>query len=138
MNARILNIWFVLILLSSCNSLDQFEHYTTSNDTMSINLKQVCKNEKYNIKLQFDSILNDSRCPEGALCLWEGNAQVQFYLIDNHLKHHKFDLNTNSFFRQDTIIQGINYKLVSLLPLPKLENLTNPQHLYVIVVANKP
>lgn len=40
MKARILNIWFVLILLSSCNSLDQFEHYTTSNDTMSINLNK--------------------------------------------------------------------------------------------------
>ncbi len=137
MKSRFIILLLVLILFSSCSSFDQIEQYKTSNDTMTINLNQVCFNEKYGIKLQFDSIINDSRCPIGALCLWEGNAQIQFSLISKNKKHDKFYLNTHSAFTQDTIIHGIDYKLVNLLPHQKLGNTTNPQLHLAVVVATK-
>ena len=33
-----------------------------------------------NIKIQFDSVLNDSRCPIEVRCVWSGNAEVKLML----------------------------------------------------------
>lgn len=71
--------------------------------------------------LCLDSVLNDSRCPNGAYCFWEGNAVVR-------LRYEKlsgdpvfFDLNTHRQFRTDTVIDGYVIRFVGLSPQPVTE-----------------
>ena len=76
------------------------------------------ENSQYNLSLQVEDV-NDSRCPIGARCFWEGTATVKFHLITPN-GHYYFTLNTHRHpnFINDTTIEGIKYELVDVLPYP--------------------
>jgi hypothetical protein len=65
--------------------------------------------------------VNDSRCPKGAECYWEGNAYIEFQLTTKNVEY-SFTLDTHlgSPFRNDTIIEGIKYQLRNVLPYPNI------------------
>jgi hypothetical protein len=88
------------------------------NDTFELKSQVIAYNYDHNIKIYQDSVLYDGRCPQGFLCLWEGNAGVRYKFIYNHIAHNVI-LNTYYQFSTDTIIQGYKIKLVSLSPLPR-------------------
>jgi hypothetical protein len=68
----------------------------------------------------FDSVLNDSRCAIGANCKWEGNATVIFNFTTFEGINYKFELNTNSEFPIDTVIENIYILMTDLKPNPEL------------------
>ncbi|GAA4290134.1 hypothetical protein GCM10023163_03150 [Aestuariibaculum suncheonense] len=80
-------------------------------------------------KLCVDSV-SDSRCPINVNCVWEGNAAVYFTLSSKH-EDIPFTLNTFSNFKQDTIINGITFSLVDVLPYPDTTNARNQEAYYV-------
>ena len=89
------------------------------NDTIVLGYKQTYYNLENNYSLTWDSILNDSRCPIGVECIWEGNAEVQFILkMRRHL--HFIVLNTYESYTNDTVIDNINFRLVELTPLQEV------------------
>jgi hypothetical protein len=111
---------FLLVLNSGCNLINPPEEHAGSDDLMTIGVKQVFHNDKYNFALKLDSVSEDSRCPNGAECFWEGNAKVKLDLIVEGNYHHQFYLNTSGIFQRDTTIRGINYKLTEVLPHPDI------------------
>lgn len=68
-------------------------------------------------KICLDSIFNDSRCPTGLDCVWEGDAVAAFTLTKNN-KVNSFNLHANKKFQNDTIIEGIAIKLLRITPYP--------------------
>ncbi|MBI1768139.1 MAG: hypothetical protein HY015_03210 [Bacteroidetes bacterium] len=66
------------------------------------------------LHVAFDSVLNDSRCPENADCIWVGNAALRF-IFTNKEESIKFVLNTDLPPR-DTVIEGYRVKLLKLTP----------------------
>ena len=66
-----------------------------------------------------DSVLNDSRCPTGAECIWAGNAAVRFTYTSASSKV-SFVLNTISSFRTDSLIEGYRIRMTKLSPYPVL------------------
>jgi hypothetical protein len=68
----------------------------------------------------FDTVLNDSRCPEGGICVWEGNAKIKLRISLNGIGEHSIELNTNQSFPIDTTINHINISLISLTPYPDI------------------
>ena len=111
--------FFFCLLFHGCSLENRVEVKITSNDTMFIYVKQKVLNDKYKFVLQLDSIIEDSRCPEGAECIWAGNAKAKFNLTDAG-NNHQFILNTNTAFGSDTIFGEIRYKLINLLPYPSV------------------
>jgi hypothetical protein len=69
-----------------------------------------------------DSVLNDSRCPYGAYCFWEGNATVRFRYEKSSGEPVFFELNTYRQFRTDTIINGFVFRFTGLSPRPVTES----------------
>ena len=67
-----------------------------------------------------DSVFNDSRCTTGVYCIWAGNGTVRFKYEKYKNKPVIFDLNTNSQFRSDTIVDGYKFTLVGLSPYPAI------------------
>lgn len=65
--------------------------------------------------------INDSRCPSGGECIWEGDAVVKFSLISN-AETKTFSLHTNKNFPQDTLINNLNIKLLDVFPYPELND----------------
>lgn len=106
-----------------------------SNDTMVVYLKQQIRNEKYNFVIQLDSIMNDSRCPIGATCFWAGFVQAKFTISERRISH-PFVLNT-LIHPNDTTINGINYKLLNVLPFPDYTLNPNQGDYRAIVAVSK-
>ncbi|MDR3236645.1 MAG: hypothetical protein LBT48_08005 [Prevotellaceae bacterium] len=91
----------------------------THNDTIVIGHHQIYYDFSNDFRIEIDSVLNDSRCPTGVLCDWEGNAAVRLDLIVTGNYHYQFTLNTNRKFQTDTVINDIKFELVELAPYPE-------------------
>jgi len=75
-------------------------------------------NAQYGLSLRVENV-NDSRCPMYATCVWAGTASVQFHLTTANGEYN-FVLDTylGGSFKNDTIIEGIKYELIDVLPYP--------------------
>jgi hypothetical protein len=96
-----------------------------SNDTIMLPIKECRFNTENQTYICFESVVNDSRCPEGAECFWAGDAKVKFKYIRLNEDPLFFDLNTNTSFTNDSIIDGYRYTLLNLFPYPSLMHHTD-------------
>lgn len=48
------------------------------------------------LKIRFISVVEDSRCPENANCVWAGNAKVKVEVTSRRLGRKIFEMNTFS------------------------------------------
>jgi len=72
------------------------------------------------VKLGFDAVVSDSRCPANAICVWQGAATATFSFSKNG-SNHRFNLSTITMepnYKQDTIISGYKIEFINLLPYP--------------------
>ena len=72
------------------------------------------------IKLSFDAVVSDSRCPANAICVWQGAATATFSFSKNN-SNHRFNLSTITMpphYTKDTIIAGYKIEFINLLPYP--------------------
>jgi len=92
------------------------------NDTIDLSYRDCLNDPENQMYICLDSVLNDSRCPTGAYCIWEGNAEVRFKFEKDNDKPILFDLNTNRQFTTDTIVDGYKFTLIGLIPHPTIEH----------------
>lgn len=73
------------------------------------------------LSVKFDALVNESRCPTGVNCVWEGDAQI--LIGARHAKGEplKLELHTNQRFAQSGRYQQYVIKLVALDPYPKAD-----------------
>lgn len=87
-------------------------------DTLTIAYGETQFNSSQDLSINFDTILEDSRCPVDVVCVWEGNAEIKFILSSND-SFVDFTLNTaGSYFNTDTTLYGYEIELIDLLPYP--------------------
>lgn len=92
------------------------------NDTIEI-LNRTCKfNSENQFFLCLDSILEDSRCPTGAMCIWEGDARIRFHFERLNEQPIDFVLHTNPKGTTERIIDRYKISLINLLPYPSINN----------------
>lgn len=85
----------------------------------------------------FDTVLNESRCPEGSMCVWEGNAKIKLRVSINEIGEHSIELNTNQNFPIDTTINHLNISLISLTPYPDISMTIIPKdYIAELSIAN--
>jgi hypothetical protein len=111
-------IAFYMITVLAVLSCSEEGHDLILNDSISIVYNRLYHNNDYNISILLDSVTQDSRCPTGVECFWEGNAAARFIFAVNN-DSTKFSLNTASSFRRDTTIAGFKIKLLELKPYPQ-------------------
>jgi hypothetical protein len=84
------------------------------NDTSEVCVGQLVGLSNNEIVFRFDSLIQDSRCPIGVVCVWQGNASI----------HITFPLHVDTldtYFKP--MISYANYKiyLIDLLPCPNYQ-----------------
>lgn len=84
-----------------------------------VNLKVNDCFEKFqeDARICLDSVFNDSRCPTGLECVWEGDAIGAFTLTKTE-NITRFNLHANHKFQNDTLIDAITIKLLNISPYP--------------------
>lgn len=83
------------------------------------------------LTIKFKTVDNDSRCPEGAKCVWVGNAKVTIVVSQTVIT-----LNTYSDPKQVTY-SNYTLRLISLSPYPKLNQPINPQDYVAKLIVTK-
>jgi len=70
------------------------------------------------LSIRFVSVIEDSRCPNGVQCVWQGNAKARFELTGLKKKPSTVHLNTG-VAPKEAEWSGYTVKLVKLTPEPK-------------------
>jgi len=86
--------------------------------------------------IAFEGVAEDSRCPEGVVCVWAGNARAHFSATDRSGARVEFDLNTGLQPRAHRF-GGYTIKLEKLAPYPHVDRETKVDE-YVATVFVSP
>lgn len=78
------------------------------------------------LKVKFVEVLEDSRCPTDANCIWAGNAKIKIEVTNKAGSKRMLELNTNSGPKGDQF-DGWAFDLESLTPAPRSAQKTDPQ-----------
>jgi len=88
------------------------------------------------IIIKFISVNNDSRCPTGAICVWEGNAVVALELKSSKGDTLASNLNT-SLEPKEVEFSNLTILLKSLAPYPILDTIINSKDYAATLLVTK-
>jgi hypothetical protein len=74
--------------------------------------------ENHGLRIEFREVVEDSRCPRGADCIWEGNARVSLLVRDCSKEPVIVKLNSTQGNKSETV-GGVTVSLISLDPYPE-------------------
>ncbi|HQX54844.1 MAG TPA: hypothetical protein PLP07_02870 [Pyrinomonadaceae bacterium] len=77
--------------------------YSHTPETITVNSGKQAAAKKSKLKVKFISVTEDSRCPEGAQCIWAGNAKVQVEISVPNGEKKTFEFNTGTGPKGDQI-----------------------------------
>lgn len=106
----------LVLLLPACKKDLTFSGLLTVNPEDCVQRKSGSES----LSICLDAIVQDSRCPINANCVWQGVAVAQFTFSLNGKKH-QLELATNNVMpgtRTDTIIQQYHISFKNLHPYP--------------------
>lgn len=83
-----------------------------------VRVNQQKTDSRSKLKIRFVSLVEDSRCPEGARCVWAGNAKIQVRITDGRGKSETFEMNTTTGARGASF-GGYAINLDNLEPRPR-------------------
>lgn len=139
------NGWLLvtLLLLYGCNGATQPDQSKgtrnkTAQNQIAIKYGQQITVAKEGLTLEFVTVLEDSRCPEGVQCVWEGNARIELSAAKAGNDRSSFELNTNDRFPVEAKYLGYLITLIDLQPYPKATKQISLQDYTVNVEIRKP
>lgn len=126
MKSTNLIIAFILFFASGCSQLADLNVNIVYDEPYEINVKTISKTIDSQYFVKFDSVLNDSRCPQGAVCVWEGYAKVRFIISDSIKGGQSqpielFTLQQNEM-SNEAFYKNIKIKLIELTPYPSIKS----------------
>lgn len=89
------------------------------------------------IRVGFDHVTSDSRCPNGVVCIWEGNAAARIWGEVSPEYPTFFELNTNPQFRTEVAYVGFFIRLLNVAPYPEDGTITDPDDYVVSLVVTR-
>lgn len=114
----ILSSFILIILIAGCqNSITSVN--PEIGKPFKIQLGQTLEFQDTDLSITFEELLEDSRCPEGATCVWAGNGRVLIKL--NELQT---ELNTY-LDPKNTSLFDYKVELIQLIPYPKINERIN-------------
>lgn len=106
-------------------------------DTLLLKYQDTIFVENKNIRISFDTLISESRCPENVVCVWAGNANLGFTFFNEEAEY-KFSLNTHMDYKRDATINGYKFTLFDVLPYQNTDSLfTENDYSAVIVISIK-
>jgi hypothetical protein len=85
-----------------------------------LKINQEAAIEGEGLAVVFESVLEDSRCPEGVDCIWSGNAKIRIRSSKQKHAPAPIELNTNVGPKNSSYLD-YEIKLVALKPRPKAD-----------------
>jgi len=111
-------------LLGYTNHHDEYIPDTETSITVSlgqvfdIKVGQEASISSQQLTLKFLSVSEDSRCPQGTNCIWEGNGKVNIELTPTGQTSYVVELNTAMPLKSDATYLNYKISLLDLQPYP--------------------
>jgi hypothetical protein len=104
----------------------------------SIKAGQQLKIDGVDVQVKFVGVPQDSRCPTGVNCVWEGNAEVALNLSYDKCTSN-LTLNTHKSPQtvQEEMAGGFRVKLIKLDPHPRADKKTSPADYVATLLITK-
>jgi len=122
-------IGIVFLFLSCCKNEEK--NALKIGKITEIKFGKTVTNSQYGLSLRVEEI-NDSRCPIGVMCFWEGSAWVKFHLTTKNEKYN-FSLEKHLDSVKDTVIESIKCQLIDVLPYPDVTKKQPKQTVKILV-----
>jgi len=111
---KVLALGFLLIMFAGQTALQAMPaaiHRVDREVSLRKGQKTTLRAEKITIK--FDSVVEDSRCPEGTNCIWAGNAKIRLMVSKAGKRAKAIELNTAGQMAGDASVEAQyeNYKI---------------------------
>lgn len=112
----------LLVVLVSCRKSPASQGETKTKEYELNNCKVKTGNSSGEFEICFTKLITDCRCPNGAVCVWEGYAEGEFSIKKNN-QTTVFKLATldNGTWHSSFEIDGIKIKLENILPYPDVK-----------------
>jgi hypothetical protein len=89
------------------------------------------------LAVTFESVLEDSRCPEGVDCIWSGNAKIRIRSSKQKQTPATIELNTDAGPKSSSYL-NYEIRLVRVKPSPKPNEAVRPQeYKAALIIARK-
>jgi len=109
---KLLMLCICLVMFIACAKNKEPENFP-----QVVELQQrASKKVNGDLSIRFTAVLEDSRCPTGVQCAWDGNAEIMLELSGGDLE--TAHLNTGPQFPRTEIYNGYTITLQELKPYP--------------------
>lgn len=115
---------FLILTLLAVVMVSSAYSYTPETISVKAGKQAVAKRSKLRIK--FISVVEDSRCPNGAQCVWAGNAKIKVEISVPKGEKKTVEINTGTGPKGDQV-GGYAVTLDSLTPYPNANKPTDPK-----------
>ncbi|MDQ3006215.1 MAG: hypothetical protein M3R47_12650 [Chloroflexota bacterium] len=100
-------------------------------DEIQIKFGESITLEKGKLRIKFKSLAGDSRCPQGVVCVWAGNAEVI-------LEVSKIEIALNTALDpNEKVVGDYNIQLRDVIPYPKAGEELKPEDYSIKIVVSK-
>lgn len=115
---------FSLIFVVSCNKEDDT---LKKSEDFELDFNETATFEEGNFSIKFVELIEDSRCPEFADCLWGGRATVRLEITENEVLSSITLVTENSIDLDSFLVaEYANYKieLIDISPYPDVNTIS--------------
>ncbi len=141
------HVSFVMLVLcftlTGCTGMNDFAPDDLSGvrygSEFLIPLHRTVKTIDNDYTIRFDSVLTDSRCPEGVYCFWSGIAGIRLTVGGRRGETESVDLYTYDFREySDTVTyKNLKVKLINLIPYPSSGKEISPDSYKAKLILSK-
>jgi hypothetical protein len=126
------NFSLILLLLVATLGFSQTEVAKTPQIVFKIGLGTTVTND--GVKIQFEEVLEDSRCPANVQCVWAGQARVKVNISGPDMPEEALELIVGKKDKDVLcILDGYVMKAMSLAPYPDTTNGKNKKYVLFIL-----
>lgn len=128
---RVFAAAFLTLWIAGCESSTTGPTGVRPGEQFQLKYGQTASVPAAGLTVTFKDLGEDSRCPEGALCVWAGNARVIVTLSNEDAS-----LNTTLEPREASHA-GYKVQLLAVYPYPKMNERHEPENYVITLVVTK-
>jgi len=122
----------ILLLFVATLGFSQTEVAKTPQIVFKIELGTTVTND--GVKIQFEEVLEDSRCPVNVQCVWAGQAKVKVNISGPNIPEESLELIVGKKDKDVlSIVDGYVLKAMNLAPYPDTTNGENKKYVLFIL-----
>ena len=108
-----------LMLLASCSTSPSAPRAVSLAESFTLAPGQTVEVEGTGLRVTFESVSADSRCPEDVTCVWEGDAVVIVSVQATGSARVQRELHTSARYPTEVDAGGYRVRLVEVVPVPR-------------------